>query len=95
MRFEYYRLRTERMATKLAADEAEHESEYSACHKMTHDQFDDLWLCEVPMWMGHAQSQRIIAREGDVVIQIAYYGNEVLEEHLDEIYRIVMDYRKN
>ena len=95
MRFEYYRLRTERIATKLAADEAERESEYSACHKMTHDQFDDLWLCEVPMWMGHAQSQRIIAREGDVVIQIAYYGNEVLEEHLDEIYRIVMDYRKN
>jgi hypothetical protein len=95
MRFEYYRLRTERMATKLAADEAERESEYSACHKMTHDQFDDLWLCEVPMWMGHAQSQRIIAREGDVVIQIAYYGNEVLEEHLEEIYRIVMDYRNS
>ena len=95
MRFEYYCLRTERMATKLAADEAERESEYSACQKRTHDQFDDLWVCEVPMWMGHAQSQRIIAREGDVVIQIAYYGNEVLEEHLDEIYRIVMDYRKN
>ena len=47
------------------------------------------------MWMGHAQSQRIIAREGDVVIRIGYYGNEVLEEHLDEIYRIVMDYRNN
>ena len=91
MRFEYYRLRTETMAAKLAEDEAKHEAEYSDCPKISHDLFDDLWFCEV----GHVQSQRIIAREGDVVIQIAYYGNEVLEEHLDEIYRIVMDYRNN
>lgn len=95
MHFEYYRLWTETMAVKLAEDEAKHAAEYSTCHKVTHNQFDDLWICEVPMWMGHAESQRIIAREGDVVIRLGYYGNEVLGEHLEEIYRIVMDYRNN
>lgn len=93
MEMEYYRLWTETMAVKLAENEAKQEAEYSACKTVLHDQFDDLWVCEVPMWMGHAESQRIIAREGDVVIQLAYYGDGVLEDHLDEIYQIVMDYR--
>jgi len=43
--------------------------------------------------MGHQNSQHVIAREGDVVISIYYYGDAQLEEHLDEIYRIVVDYR--
>lgn len=93
MRFEYYRLRTEAMAVKLAEDEAMHEAEYSDGRKESHDQFDDLWIYGVPMWMGHAQSQCVIAREGDVVIQVTYYGRETLRDSLDEIYRITMDYR--
>ena len=95
MRFGYYRLWTETMAAKLAEDEAKHEAEYSVCQKVTHNQFDDLWICEVPMWMGHAQSQRIIAREGDIVIRISYYGKGALWDYLDEIYQIVMDYRNS
>ena len=93
MRFAYYRLRTESMAVKLAEDEAKYELEYSDGQKIFHDQFDDLWIYEVPSRKGHTQSQCMIAREGDVVIRVSYYGRETLEESLNEIYRITVEYR--
>lgn len=92
MRFSYYRLWTEGMASKLAKNEAENIEEYYDSQKMPHDQFDELWMDNLK-WMGHAESQKMVAREGDVVISIYYYGDEQLEEHLDEIYGIVIDYR--
>jgi len=93
MQFSYYRLWTERTASKLATDEADREATYNDCQTVSHDQFDELWMCDDLMWMGHQNSQHVIAREGDVVISIYYYGDAQLEEHLDEIYRIVVDYR--
>ena len=95
MKFSYFRLWTENIASKLAADEAEYTAKYYACKKVPHAQFDELWICDDLQWMGHTPSQRVIAREGTVVISLYYYGSAQLEEHLDEVYQIVMDYRKN
>lgn len=94
MRFAYYRLWTEDMAVRLVEDEAEGTAAYWTCQKKPHDLFDDLWICDDLKWMGQ-ESQRVIAREGDVVITVSYYGNGALVEHLDEIYQIVTDYRNS
>ena len=83
MRFAYYRLWTNGMAAKLAESEAFHRE----VERVPHEQFDDLWLGS------KFDYDYLVAREGDTVITITHYGGSTLEEHLDEIYEIVMDYR--
>lgn len=89
MRFSYYRLWTEEMAMKLADDEAGSRE----TKRVEHESFDELWLwskqreADEPVW------QKLIAREGDVVITISYRGESHLERHLDEIFEIITEYR--
>ena len=90
MRFSYYRLWTEEMAMKLADDEAGGRE----TKRVEHESFDELWLwskqreADEPVW------QKLIAREGDVVITISYRGESHLERHLDEIFEIITEYRE-
>lgn len=83
LRFAYYRLWTEGMAVKLAESEAFHQE----VERTSHENFDDLWLGS------RFDYDYLVAREGDTVITITYYGESALEPHMDEIYKIVMDYR--
>lgn len=84
LRFAYYRLWTEGMATKLAESEAFHRE----VARTEHDKFDDLWLGS-----NKFNYDYLVAREGDTVITITYYGESTLESHINEIYGIVTDYR--
>ena len=84
LRFAYYRLWTEGMASKLAESEAFHRE----VERIAHVDFDDLWFSADRFgW------EYLVAREGDTVITITYYGESGLEPYIDEIYEIVMDYR--
>ncbi len=84
LRFAYYRLWTKGMAAKLAESEAFHRE----VERVSHTDFDDLWFSGDRFgW------EYLVAREGDTVITITYYGESALEPYIDEIYGIVMDYR--